>query len=142
MRVAHDDSPIDVAAISVAGAMRPRTREAITRAASWPNRDRDDVVYSEIADAMADQTLLARAEPWWAATGTNLTAALMSVTDAGEGLASHLIGASLHAHLLAGEDNNADSILRLAERAAAWCEGHLAGRDDLATTPDDVRTEC
>lgn len=136
MRIHHDDSPIDIAAICVAGAIRPRTRESIIRNASWPNRDRDDVVYSEISDAMADNTLAERTQSWWASTGANLTAALVSVTDVNEGLASHLIGASLHAHILAGDDTAADNVLRLAERAASWWEGHTAVRADLTLVDD------
>lgn len=60
---------------------------------------------------------------FWTATGRGLVAALEHTLDVPEGDGSFLVGASLHAILLAKQDRAPDAILRLAERAASWEAG-------------------
>ena len=53
----------------------------------------------------------------------DLVAALEDLNGIDEACASFMVGAALHAKILAGEDTAPDAILRLAERATCWQQG-------------------
>ena len=79
-----------------------------------------------VATTMRDGSMHNRTLPFWNASGRDLFGALEDLTGVDEGLSSHMVGAALHALLLAGEDVRTDLVLALAERAVAYDRGlHL-----------------
>lgn len=124
-----DRSCIAEAAAAVAAAMRPALLDAVlANAVAWPGTDPIGDVAAVLRAAMEGAWHQGRTVPFWQATGPQLTAALMVlVRDLDDALASHLIGAALHAHILGRADTAPDAILRLAERAACWRAGRLDG---------------
>lgn len=80
-------------------------------------------VQAAIEDSIAEDRWQSRTVPFWKASGENLTEALIAVTGVDEEIASHMIGAALHALILARQDTAPDAILRLAERAVCWDAG-------------------
>jgi hypothetical protein len=123
------DERMHTACLAVAHALRPGPFRAIARQATWPTPDKHADVAHIIETRMREKSDLARTGPWWAASGPTMTAALMSVRELEEDLASYLIGAALQATITAGADLVSDSILRLAESAASWIDGrnHAGG---------------
>lgn len=104
-----------VAARAVAHALRTSHREAIR----YGGRDPEEVIQT----SMMENWHTERTVSFWKATGPGLTAALQTVCDVDEAQASFLVGAALHATILARQDTAPDAILRLAERAACWDAG-------------------
>jgi len=117
------DEQLHTACLAVAHSLRPGQFRAIARQASWPSPDKHADVAFIIETRMLEESDRDRAFPWWAASGETMTAALMSVREVPEDLASHIIGASLQATITAGADLVSDNILRLAESAASWIDG-------------------
>lgn len=109
------DPDVAKAARAVAYALRPSHRDLL-------EQHHGDAAPA-IETAMREDWHTERTVSFWQATGPGLTASLMHVTDADETTASFIIGASLHATILARQDTAPDSILRLAERAACWEAG-------------------
>lgn len=134
-QVQADRACIDEAATAVAAALRPALFDAVrSRAVAWPGPEAGHDVAAVLRGAMEGAWHQERTVPFWAATGPQLTAALVVlVRDLDEATASHLVGAALHAHILGRADTAPDAILRLAERAACWRQGHAAGHS--ATRP-------
>ncbi len=125
-----DRASITEATTAVAASMRPALLDAVRdRAVTWPATDPVDDVAAVLRSAMEGAWHQDRTVPFWEATGPQLTAALVIVVrDLDEAVASHLIGAALHAHVLGRADTAPDAILRLAERAACWRQGRLDRR--------------
>ena len=123
------DEQLHTACLAVAHTLRPGQFRSIARLASWPSPDKHADVAFVIETRMLNESDLERTAPWWAASGETMTAALMTVRELEEDLASHLIGAALQATITAGADLVSDSILRLAESAASWIDGrnHAGG---------------
>jgi len=117
------DEQLHTACVAVAHSLRPGQFRAIARQATWPSKNKHADVAHIIETRMLNESDLARTGPWWAASGQTMTAALMSVREVREDLASHLIGASLQATITAGADLVSDNVLRLAESAASWIDG-------------------
>ena len=117
------DEQLHTACLAVAHSLRPGQFRAIARQATWPSPDKHADVAFVIETRMLNESDLERTGPWWAASGETMTAALMSVRELDEGLASHLIGAALQGTITAGADLVSDNILRLAESAASWIDG-------------------
>lgn len=109
------DPEVAVAARAVAHALRPSHAHTIERTHGDPE--------AAIARAMVEDWNLPRTGAFWTATGPGLCASLETITTVTDAEASFLIGAALHATLLAKQDTAPDAILRLAERAACWDAG-------------------
>lgn len=123
---AKERDELDAAAIAaVAGAMRPRQREAIHREASRPGTSPHETARQQLEHSIAENLNTDRTVPFWEATGPQLTEALTAVTDVDHQTASYLVGASLHALILGRQDTTPDHVLRLAERAASWHAGRI-----------------
>lgn len=89
-----------------------------------------------VATAMRDGSMHNRTLPFWNASGRDLFGALEDLTGFDEGMASHMVGAALHALLMAGEDVRTDLVLALAERAVAYDRGlNLSHVDVPASSP-------
>lgn len=104
-----------VAARAVAHALRPSHRAVIER--------RHGDAAEAIETSMREQWHHETVATFWTATGRGLVAGLEHTVGVEEGDASFLVGAALHAILLADQDRAPDAILRLAERAACWDAG-------------------
>ena len=113
---AYTADDVAVATRAVAHALRPADHD-------WIERHQGCDPQAAIEHAMTENWHTERTVAFWKATGPGLTAALQHVTDVDESTASFLVGAALHAHVLAGKDTAPDAILRLAERAAMWEAG-------------------
>lgn len=125
---------------ATAHALRPSAVRAITTRPDY-SHDSDlitDDPHARIAqlltEAMSTDRLLERAGPWWTACGPALTDALAHVSDVDRTAASYLLGAAVHAHILAGTDLAQDAVLRLAERATTWHLGTRWVLDELDAT--------
>ena len=111
-RVATEEA---VAARAVAHALRPTHRAALER----KHGDAAEAIETSMRESWHQEAVAA----FWTATGRGLVAALEQTTGLDEGASSFLVGASLHATLLGGQDKAPDAILRVAERAAMWDAG-------------------
>lgn len=124
---AQELADIAHAAEAVAYACRPGMRRDIhTRQIGEGDPDDVEDVEGLLYHALSgyEWERLGRAQAWWGACGPDVTFALCHVIDdLEEKEASHVVGAAMWAHILAGADLVADSVLRLAERAACWEAG-------------------
>lgn len=104
-----------VAARAVAHALRPSHRALIEQR----HGDAAEAIEAAMREDWHNEVTVG----FWQATGKGLVTALEHTAGVPEGDASFLVGASLHAILLAAQDRAPDAILRLAERAACWEAG-------------------
>ena len=115
---------------AVVGAARPPILRSLP-----PNRhDAARHLWRSI-DERAD---VKRAAVWWGAFGEEVTQSLMDLRGIDRGFASHLIGASLQAHIIARLALGTDPILRLGEEALIWLNG--AGSGWPASSPSGSGT--
>jgi len=109
---------------AVAAALRPAHAAEIQRL--LPGFERGAgvrAVQAAIEDSIVHDKRQGRTVSFWGATGEPLTESLMAITGVDEEVASHIVGAALHALILAKQDTAPDTILRLAERAVCWDAG-------------------
>ena len=132
---------LEYVSMCVAGALRPRVRDAIAKRAAWPSDSPDRTVLHEIHTALQEDHNTDQTVPWWNATGHLVAEALVDLTDVDEKIATYLIGGSLHALILGGQDTTQDNVLRLAERAACWYVGHIAASNAHCTQQQNERLE-
>lgn len=110
---------------AVEAALRPRAAESqrLLRAFELEHGAGVRAVQAAIEDSVVHDKHQERTVPFWGATGEPLTESLMAITGVDEDVASHIVGAALHALILAKQDTSPDTILRLAERAVCWDAG-------------------
>lgn len=130
-RRAHLDQ---LAVAAVLGGLRPRVRQAIHQRATWPRDRPEETAREQLERSIAENLHTERTVPFWKSTGPQLTDALQAVADVDAEIASYLVGASLHALILGGQDTAPDHVLRLAERAASWHAGHTSAPSPQTST--------
>ena len=129
-RPTRNDKMLHDACEAVTYAMRPLMFRNIARQATWATKDPHADVLFTLETRLSRQADIERTEPFWDATGLELTASLNIVTGVEDEFASHLVAAALQAFIVAGQDLASDHILRLAERAASWQAGKRAALDE------------
>lgn len=125
-----DQSLLAYACSGVAGAAQPRfIRDMPVRPGPDERPEAAVLLLRLINEGEHAET----ARTWMGTFGDQVTMSLMALRDVDESLASHLIGASLQAHISAGKDLATHSVLGLAEAAWAWLCGAAAVRDGKFT---------
>ena len=119
------DDTVAGACLAVARSASPRTLNAIhQRVIRWPTSDLAADVETLLTDAMREGWHQDRTVPFWEASGRALAASLCEVVAGLDELdATYLVGAAVHARVMAGLDLVPDAVLRQAERAACWAAG-------------------
>ena len=113
------------AALAVYGALREQDAASLRAAIGTED---DTMLASIIANAMGGETLAgSKIATFWVASGQRAIDTTVLRTGVGEGAASMLVGAALHSMTLAGADVNEQTVIDLAERAAAWDRGRSFG---------------
>lgn len=120
------------AAFAVVGSLREPAARALRRALG---EESDAALASRITDAMTGARHAGdRVTTYWAASGQSSIRAVQDLTGVSEGTASMMVGAALHAQVLAGADVTEATVIGLAERAAAWDRGRLFGEATAGVT--------
>ena len=115
-----DPELLRVSCEAVAGAARPSLVKAL------PIRSREDMP-AYLRTRIEEHLDLAVIAPWWEAFGTACVKSLMDLREVDQPLASHIIGASVQAHVSARQDLDSGSVIRLGEGALTWMAGLFSG---------------
>jgi hypothetical protein len=120
------------AAFAVVGSLREPASRALRAAL---REESDAALASRISDAMrAAYSGNHRVMTFWAASGGDAILAVQELTGVSENAASMFVGAALHAQVIAGGDVNGQTVIALAERAAAWDRGRTFGEATAGVT--------